>query len=202
MKPGSAGKAGINQRIRVVEIGTGDPDRTVNAGEDGEVIASLDGEEAFAGYWRRPDADARALRQGWYFTGDVGYCDDDGDLFVTGRVDDMIISGGENVLPAEVESVLSVHPAVAEAAVAGLADERWGQKVVAFVVRARAVETDALDAHCRASALADFKRPRAYVFVRAIPKSPVGKVLRRLLSTGDYEEDDGAGAQAGSGRGA
>ena len=202
LKPGSAGKAGINQRIRVVEIGTGDPDRTVNAGEAGEVIASLDGEEAFAGYWQRPDADARALRQGWYFTGDVGYCDADGDLFVTGRVDDMIISGGENVLPAEIESVLSVHPAVAEAAVAGLADERWGQKVAAFVVRARAVEADALDAHCRASALADFKRPRAYVFVRAIPKSPVGKVLRRLLSTGDYEEEDGAGAQAGSGRGA
>ena len=203
-KPGSAGKAGINQRIRVVEIGAGDPARRVAAGEDGEVIASLDSEEAFAGYWQRPDADARALRQGWYFTGDVGYCDADGDLFVTGRVDDMIVSGGENVLPAEIESVLSVHPAVAEAAVAGLADERWGQTVAAFVVRASPVEADALDAHCRASTLADFKRPRAYVFVRAIPKSPVGKVLRRLLSAGDYKEDDGAGAgvQAGSGRGA
>ena len=101
------------------------------------MIASLESEEAFAGYWQRPDADARALKQGWYFTGDVGYCDADGDLFVTGRVDDMIISGGENVLPAEIESVLSVHPAVAEAAVAGLADERWGQKVAAFVVRGR-----------------------------------------------------------------
>ena len=134
-KPGSAGKAGINQRIRVVEIGAGDPDRTVPAGTEGEVIASLESEEAFAGYWQRPDADARALKQGWYFTGDVGYCDADGDLFVTGRVDDMIITGGENVLPAEIESVLSVHPAVAEAAVAGLADERWGQKVAAFVVR-------------------------------------------------------------------
>ena len=110
-KPGSAGKAGINQRIRVVEIGAGDPDRTVPAGTEGEVIASLESEEAFAGYWQRPDADARALKQGWYFTGDVGYCDADGDLFVTGRVDDMIITGGENVLPAEIESVLSVHPA-------------------------------------------------------------------------------------------
>ena len=202
-KPGSAGKAGINQRIRVVEIGTDDPESTVAAGIEGEVIASLESEEAFAGYWQRPDADARALRQGWYFTGDVGYCDADGDLFVTGRVDDMIISGGENVLPAEIESVLSVHPAVAEAAVAGLEDDRWGQKVAAFVVRRRAVEAAALDAHCRASTLADFKRPRAYVFVRAIPKSPVGKVLRRLLIAGDYEEDDdGAGARAGSGRGA
>ena len=192
-KPGSAGRAGINQRIRVVEIGAGDPECTVPAGTEGEVIASLESEEAFAGYWQRPDADARALKQGWYFTGDVGYCDADGDLFVTGRVDDMIITGGENVLPAEIESVLSVHPAVAEAAVAGLADERWGQKVAAFVVRAGPVDAAALDAHCRASALADFKRPRAYVFVRAIPKSPVGKVLRRLLIAGDYEEDQECG---------
>ena len=199
-KPGSAGKAGINQRIRVVEIGAGDPERIVAPGTEGEVIANLESEEAFAGYWQRPDADARALRQGWYFTGDVGYCDGDGDLFVTGRVDDMIITGGENVLPAEIESVLSVHPGVAEAAVAGLADERWGQKVAAFVVRGGAVDAAVLDAHCRASALADFKRPRAYVFVRAIPKSPVGKVLRRLLIAGEYEEDDG-GAAAGCGRG-
>ena len=202
-KPGSAGKAGINQRIRVVEIGADDPDRTVAAGIEGEVIASLESEEAFAGYWQRPDADAKALKQGWYFTGDVGYCDADGDLFVTGRVDDMIITGGENVLPAEIESVLSVHPAVAEAAVAGLADERWGQKVAAFVLRSGSVDEAALDAHCRESTLADFKRPRAYVFVRAIPKSPVGKVLRRMLIAGDYEEDDDApGARAVSGRGA
>ena len=198
-KPGSAGKAGINQRIRVVEIGAGDPERTAAPGTEGEVIASLESEEAFAGYWQRPDADARALRQGWYFTGDVGYCDGDGDLFVTGRVDDMIITGGENVLPAEIESVLSVHPGVAEAAVAGLADERWGQRVAAFVVRGGAVDAAALDAHCRASALADFKRPRAYVFVRAIPKSPVGKVLRRLLIAGAYEEDRGAAAGCGRG---
>ena len=150
-KPGSAGRAGINQRVRVVEIGADDPGRTVAAGTEGEVIASLESEEAFAGYWQRPDADAKALKQGWYFTGDVGYCDADGDLFVTGRVDDMIITGGENVLPAEIESVLSVHPAVAEAAVAGLADERWGQKVAAFVVRGAPVDAAALDAHCRAS---------------------------------------------------
>ena len=202
-KPGSAGRAGINQRIRVVEIGAGDPDRTVAAGTEGEVIASLESDEAFAGYWQRPDADAKALKRGWYFTGDVGYCDDDGDLFVTGRVDDMIITGGENVLPAEIEGVLSIHPAVTEAAVAGLADERWGQKVAAFVVRGGPVDAAALDAHCRASVLADFKRPRTYVFVRAIPKSPVGKVLRRLLIAGAYEKDDGgAGAEAGCGRSA
>ena len=99
--------------------------------------------------------------------------------------------------------MLSVHPAVAEAAVAGLADERWGQKVTAFVVRGGPVDAAALDAHCRASVLADFKRPRTYVFVRAIPNSPVGKVLRRLLIAGAYEKDDGgAGAEAGCGRSA
>ena len=188
----------------MVEIGAGDPDRTVPAGTEGEVIASLESEEAFAGYWQRPDADARALRQGWYFTGDVGYCDDDGDLFVTGRVDDMIITGGENVLPAEIESVLSVHPAVLEAAVAGLADERWGQKVAAFVVRGRPGARSGRSTPTAAHRCWPISSGLAtYVFVRAIPKSPVGKVLRRLLIAGAYEEDDeGAGAEAGGGRGA
>ena len=188
-KPGSAGKAGINQRIRVVRIGGGDPEDTMPANEEGEIIASLESDESFAGYWRRPDTDAKALRAGWYFTGDVGCFDDDGDLFVTGRVDDMMISGGENVMPVEIESVLSLHPAVAEVAVAGLPDERLGQKVTAFVTRRGPVGEDELDAFCRRSALAAFKRPRAYVFVRAIPKSPVGKILRRLLIAGEYEAE-------------
>ena len=188
-KPGSAGKAGINQRIRVVRIGAGDPEDTMPANEEGEIVASLESDESFAGYWRRPDADAKALRAGWYFTGDVGCFDDDGDLFVTGRVDDMMISGGENVMPVEIESVLSLHPAVAEVAVAGLPDERLGQKVTAFVTRREPVGEDDLDAFCRQSALAAFKRPRAYVFVRAIPKSPVGKILRRLLIAGEYEAE-------------
>ena len=186
-KPGSAGKAGINQRIRVVRIGGEDPDDTMPPNEEGEIIASLESDESFTGYWRRPDADATALHAGWYFTGDVGCFDDDGDLFVTGRVDDMMISGGENVMPVEIESVLSLHPGVAEVAVAGLPDDRLGQKVTAFVTRRGAVDAGTLDAFCRASDLADFKRPRAYVFVRSIPKSPVGKILRRMLIAGEYE---------------
>ena len=186
-KPGSAGKAGINQRIRVVRVGAEDPDDTMPANEEGEIIASLESDESFAGYWRRPDADTRALHGGWYFTGDVGWFDGDGDLFVTGRVDDMMISGGENVMPVEIESVLSLHPGVAEVAVAGLPDERLGQRITAFVTRRAEVDADALDTYCRASALADFKRPRDYVFVRSIPKSPVGKILRRMLLAGEYE---------------
>jgi 2-furoate---CoA ligase len=187
-KPGSAGKAGINQRIRVVRLGAASPDDLAAAGEEGEIIADIATDEAFEGYWQRPDADRRALRQGWYFTGDTGYLDAEGDLFVTGRVDDMIISGGENISPGDIESVLSLHPAVAEVAVAGLPDERWGQRVAAFVKGAQKVTPAELDAWCRNSALADYKRPRDYVFVAEIPKSPVGKILRRQLVAGQYQK--------------
>ncbi len=126
------------------------------------------------------------MRDGWYFTGDTGFLDTDGDLFVTGRVDDMIITGGENVSPVEIESCLSLHPAVSEVAVVGLPDEKWGKIVVAFVKRAVPVEAAELDAWCRTSGLANFKRPRRFVFVADIPKSPVGKLLRRQLVAGEY----------------
>lgn len=188
-KPGSAGKAGLNQRIRVVRIGSDDPNDTVNSGEEGQIIAALASDEAFEGYWRRPDADAKALHGGWYFTGDIGYMDDDGDLFVTGRVDDMVISGGENIMPVEIESVLSLHAAVAEVAVVGLPDERLGQKVVAFVKRRGEVDAATLDGYCRNTDLANFKRPREFIFVKHIPKSPVGKILRRLLVAGEYDTE-------------
>ena len=134
----------------MVKLGAAGPDEIAAPGEEGEIVADMAGDEAFDGYWRRPDADASALRQGWYFTGDTGYLDADGDLFVTGRVDDMIISGGENVSPGEIESVLSLHPAVGEVAVAGLPDERWGQRIAAFIARREPVEPDVLDAWCRA----------------------------------------------------
>ncbi|PWC97041.1 AMP-binding protein [Azospirillum sp. TSO5] len=185
-KPGSAGKAALNQRIRIVRLGSFDPDACAAAGEEGQIVADLSGDESFEGYWKRPDADAKALHAGWYFTGDIGFLDADGDLFVTGRVDDMIITGGENVSPVEIESVLSLHDGVLEVAVAGLPDERWGQRVVAFVKRARGVEAKDLDDHCRTSGLANFKRPREYVFLDEIPKSPVGKILRRKLQAGEF----------------
>ncbi|YBV94457.1 AMP-binding protein (plasmid) [Phyllobacteriaceae bacterium JZ32] len=188
-KPGSAGRAGINQRIRVVRLNATSADECAAPGEEGEIIASLQGDEAFEGYWNRPDADAKALRQGWYFTGDTGYFDADGDLIVTGRVDDMIITGGENVSPVEVESCLSLHEQVAEVAVAGLPDERWGKIVVAFVKRRGNVSAEELDEYCRTSGLANFRRPRRYIFVHAIPRSPVGKILRRKLVANEYEEE-------------
>jgi 2-furoate---CoA ligase len=188
-KPGSAGKAGINQQIRVVRLNARSVTELAAVNEEGEIVALLAGDESFEGYWRRPDADAKSLRDGWYFTGDTGFVDRDGDLFVTGRVDDMIITGGENVSPVEIESCLSLHPAVLEVAVVGLADEKWGEVVTAFVRRKDAVTEQDLEQFCRASGLANFKRPRRFIFVDALPRSPVGKLLRRLLVAGDYQRE-------------
>jgi 2-furoate---CoA ligase len=163
-KPGCAGRAALNARLRLVE---------------GEVCADLQGDEAFSGYWQRPDADEKAIRDGWYHTGDVAHLDEEGDLWIDGRVDDMIISGGENIHPLEVENVLAKHPGVREVAVVGGADDRLGHKVVAVVVGT--ATADELDAHCLASELARFKRPREYRFVDELPKSSSGKILRREL---------------------
>jgi 2-furoate---CoA ligase len=167
-KPGCAGRAAVNSRLRLTEVG--------------EICVHLSSDEAFAGYWNRSDADEKAIRDGWYHTGDTGHLDEDGDLWVDGRLDDMIISGGENIHPLEVEDVLAGHAEVLEVAVIGAADERLGQRVVAIVVGD--VTEDELDAHCLASPLARFKRPREYRFVDALPKSASGKILRRLLRDG------------------
>lgn len=189
-KPTCAGRAGFHQEIRIFEVNSvrTAPDVIETPDRTGEIVVSLSSPEAFSGYWKRPDATAETLNNGWYFTGDVGMWDDEGDLWVQGRVDDMMISGGENIHPLEVEEVLSRHPQVAEVAVVGLPDPRWGQVVTAFVVpRELAITEEALDRYCRSSTtLANFKRPRRYVFVREIPKSPVGKILRRMLREGRY----------------
>ena len=189
-KPGCAGRAGMGQELRIVTAdadGTAGPEDLVAPGEVGEIIAPMAGMEAFAGYWKRADADARAIRDGWYFTGDLGQLDADGELFIVGRVDDMIISGGENIHPEEVEDVLDASPLVGQAAVIGRPDDRLGAKVVAFVEPASAeASARALDQVCLASGLARFKRPREYVFVDRIPRSASGKLLRRLLREGNY----------------
>jgi 2-furoate---CoA ligase len=163
-KPGCAGRPAVNTRLRFV---------------DGEIAVHLSSDEAFGGYWNRPEADAKAIRDGWYHTGDTGHLDEDGDLWIDGRVDDMIVTGGENVHPLEVEDVLAGHPGVREVAVVGGQDDRLGQRVVAVVV-ATATEEE-LEAYCLSSTLARFKRPREYRFVDSLPRSPSGKILRRLL---------------------
>lgn len=164
-KPGCAGRAALNARLKL------EP--------SGEICVHLSGDEAFAGYWNRPDADAKSIRDGWYHTGDIGHLDDDGDLWIDGRLDDMIISGGENIHPLEVEDTLAGHAGVAEVAVVGAPDDRLGNRVVAFVVGSATAEE--LDTHCLASPLARFKRPREYRLVAELPKSSSGKILRRVL---------------------
>ena len=189
-KPGCAGRAGLGQEIRIVRAdaeATAGPNDMVAPGENGEIIAPMAGMEAFKGYWKRPDADAKAIRDGWYFTGDLGHFDEDGELYIVGRVDDMVISGGENIHPEEVEDVLDASPLVGHAAVVGLPDDRMSQKVVAFIEPAsEEASAEALDAHCLSSGLARFKRPRAYVFVERVPQSASGKLLRRFLRDGEY----------------
>jgi len=191
-KPGCSGRAAFHTELRVVRADpepTVGPDHVVPAGETGEIVVRLS-DDAFGGYYNREEATEKAIRDGWYFTGDTGYLDEDGDLWVSGRVDDMINTGGENVYPVEVEDELSRHPEIVEVAVVGLPDERWGQVVTAFVVPKRPDLTEEeIDEYCRESTnLAKFKRPKKVVFVKEIPKSPVGKLLRRLLTEGEYEE--------------
>ena len=148
----------------------------VDLSAEGELLVR--GPNVFAGYWRNPEATEAAFRDGWLLTGDVAERDDEGNYRILDRVKDMYISGGENVYPAEVESVLHEHPAVLEAAVLGVPDERWGEAGIAVVV-ADATEEELLE-HCRAR-LAKFKVPRAVVFVEALPRSGMNKVLKDEL---------------------
>jgi 2-furoate---CoA ligase len=191
-KPGCAGRAGMNQIIRVVSPDRGaDIEADLAPGTSGEIVASMASPEAFTGSWKRPDADAKAIEGRWYRTGDLGKFDDDGELYVVGRVDDMIISGGENIYPEEVEDALARSRLVAGCAVVGMPDDRLGARVVAFVEPSAAAPTAAqLDEACHKGGLARFKRPKEYVFVKAIPRSASGKLLRRKLRSGEYERLD------------
>jgi len=140
------------------------------------------GPNVFRGYWRNEDATAHALRDGWLHTGDLAHSDADGRYHILDRVDDMFVSGGENVFPSEVENVLYGHPAVAEVAVVGRPDERWGRVGLAYVVRrpGSCVSEDELIGRCRAD-LAGYQVPREIRFVDELPHSAVGKLLRRNL---------------------
>jgi long-chain acyl-CoA synthetase len=149
-------------------------------GETGEILVR--GDAVMKGYWRNAQATASALRDGWLFTGDIGVLDEDGFLTLKDRSKDMIISGGSNIYPREVEEVLLTHPAVDEASVVGRRHAEWGEEIVALVVRRPgATVTEAeLDQLCLAQ-IARFKRPKAYYFVPSLPKNNYGKVLKREL---------------------
>jgi len=177
-KAGSAGVAALHCEVKVV----GEDGAELPAGRDGEILVR--GPSLASGYWRAPEETARAFKDGWYRSGDVGHFDGEGHLYVVSRMKDMIISGGENIYPAEVESVLLECPAVEEACVVGKPEPRWGEVVTAAVVLkagCRMTEAEALALfHGR---IARYKHPREVRFLERLPRSPLGKVQREAVRT-------------------
>jgi acyl-CoA synthetase (AMP-forming)/AMP-acid ligase II len=172
----SCGRAMLGGQVRVVD---GD-DQALPPGEVGEIVYR--GGSLMAGYWNRPGDTATAIRGGWFHTGDAGMLDGDGFLFIRDRIKDVIVSGGENVYPAELEALLGSHPDVLDAAVIGVPDQRWGETVKAVVVRrpgSTLGETELIE-WCRPR-LAGYKRPRSVDFADAIPRNPSGKIVKHEL---------------------
>ena len=174
-KAGSTGKAFFHTDVKVVR-----PDGSeCEVDEPGEVVVSAD--HLMTGYWNRPDATAESLRDGWLYTGDVAVVDDEGFIWIQDRLKDMIISGGENVYPAEIENVILGHPGVADVAVIGIPSEKWGESPLAVVVKKDPdLDEAAVIAHCEGK-LARFKMPVAVRFVDAVPRNASGKALKREL---------------------
>ncbi|HVC85933.1 MAG TPA: long-chain fatty acid--CoA ligase [Gaiellaceae bacterium] len=158
----------------------GKPYPYVSCTLSGEDELLVRGPNVFAGYWRNDEATAAAFRDGWLLTGDVAECDDEGNYRIRGRLKDMIVSGGENIYPAEIEAVLHEHPAIADAAVVGVADERWGEACTAFVVLDTPVSAEELREHCLAR-LARFKVPKSFTFVAELPRNSMGKIQKSEL---------------------
>jgi len=175
-KLGSVGQPLPGVEVRILD----DDDREVPVGEPGEVCVR--GPNVMLGYYRMPEETARAIRQGWLYTGDVGRLDEDGFLSIVERKKDLIIRGGLNIYPREVEDVLYAHPKIAEAAVVGVRDPVMGEEVLAFAVlkTGERATADEVVAFCQ-DRLARFKCPKQVRFVEALPKSPIGKVLRKEL---------------------
>jgi acyl-CoA synthetase (AMP-forming)/AMP-acid ligase II len=175
-RPGSCGMP-IGNEMRVFD----EEDREVADGELGEIV--LRGENILKGYYKNPEATAEAFRQGWFHTGDIGYKDADGFFYIVDRKSDMIIRGGENIYPREIDEVLYSHPAVAAAATIGVPDPVYGEEVAAFLVLkdgAQAAEEELIN-FCR-ERLADYKCPKSVRFIAEIPKGPTGKLLKRELA--------------------
>jgi long-chain acyl-CoA synthetase len=171
----SCGRASFGSQLKVV-----DPEgRDVPTGEIGEILYR--GPGLIEGYWRRRDETAAAIQDGWLHTGDAGSQDKDGYLYIKDRRKDMIVSGAENIYPVEVEGVLAEHPDLADVAVIGISDDRWGEAVKAIVVSRRADLTEAAVIEWARERLAGFKRPQTVDFVDVLPRNPSGKVLKRTL---------------------
>jgi long-chain acyl-CoA synthetase len=174
----SAGRAVFNYEIRIID-GMGSD---VATGEVGEIIVRS--EAMTVGYWNLPEKTAETIKEGWLYTGDFGRFDEDGYVFIVDRKDDMIISGGKNIYPREIEEVIYTHEAVLEAAVIGVPDDYWGESVKALVVLkegACATEDEIIDL-CKKT-IASYKKPRSVEFVQQLPKSPTGKILKRVIKS-------------------
>ncbi|MGH6681404.1 MAG: class I adenylate-forming enzyme family protein, partial [Bradyrhizobium sp.] len=171
---GSVGRALLGQEIRVVD----ERDQLLPPGTIGELV--IRSETVMKGYFRDPDSTTKALAGGWLHTGDLGRLDKDGYVYLVGRKKEIIIRGGENISPLEVEEVICRHPAVRDVAVGGLPDRIWGEVVVACIVANRKIAADELIDHCRRH-LAAFKVPERIVFAEALPRNATGKILRRNL---------------------
>jgi acyl-CoA synthetase (AMP-forming)/AMP-acid ligase II len=181
----SAGLPAAHAELRIV-----DPQgRDVARGTVGEI--AVRGGHVMLGYWNKPDETARALRDNWMHTGDSGYMDDEGYVYIVDRVKDMIISGGENVYSTEVENAIASHPAVAACAVIGVPDAKWGERVHAVIVPRPGADPTAEDIrrHCTAL-IAGYKAPRSCEFVKALPMSGAGKVLKRELRKPHWDRFD------------
>jgi acyl-CoA synthetase (AMP-forming)/AMP-acid ligase II len=177
--PTVTGPANVMHRTRIVELEGTNPDATVDPGREGELVIGMDSPTVFSGYWEKSKKTNEVVHDGWFFTGDVAYETDAGNVVITGRVDDMIISGGENIYPSNIEDVLAAHSDVADAAVIGVPDDEWGETSKAFVVPESEIDETTLDQWCLESDdIADFKRPRQYAFIDELPRNPSGKVTR------------------------
>ena len=174
-KIGSTGKSFFHTRVRIVDESGND----LPAGQAGEILVR--GPHNMKEYWNRPEATAEAIVDGWLHTGDIAVMDKEGFVTIQDRIKDMIISGGENVYPAEIENVLLQHPAIADAAVIGQDSEKWGESPLAVLVKKEdgLTEVEVLE-HCNGK-LARFKLPKSAVFVEEIPRNPSGKILKRVL---------------------
>ena len=172
----AAGRPTVGTEVRIVDAN----DTPLPIGTIGEIIAR--GPQLMKGYWNQPEATAETLRGGWMHTGDAGVLDDEGYLYIQDRIKDMIVSGGENIYPRIVEEILYQHPAIAEAAVIGVPDERWGETVKAIVVLRQEMTATAEEImeFCQGK-VGGFERPRSVDFVAALPRTPSGKVLKRTL---------------------
>ena len=181
----SVGVAQTPVNVRVVD----DQLNPVPTGETGEIIVA--GDAVMAGYWRNPEATQQAVVNGWLRTGDVGALDEDGFLTLKDRSKDMIISGGTNIYPREVEEVLLRHPKVQEVSVIGRPDREWGESVVAYVVSelSQGELHEHLDAFC-IEHMARFKRPKDYQLIEALPKNNYGKVLKTALRELDTNDEE------------